>query len=178
MPEPIDTAAALRGLALPEPPHSGWPRLVASIAGERRQRQRRWILPLALAASLMLLMLRPATPPTESAPGGPSLAQAPVQINAGIGLAALQAESARLDAALFGQLDSVDSAGSAALRVQISDRVAWIDALLAGAGSDEARLALWSERVLLLRELHRLQGRDSWLLAAATNESATPMVAL
>jgi hypothetical protein len=177
MPEPIDTAAALRGLALPEPPRSGWPRLAASIARERRQRQRRWVLPLALAASLMLLMLRPATPPPASLPQAP-LAEAAAEVAAGHDLAALQAESARLDAALFGHADSVDSAGGAALRVQIADRVAWIDALLAGAGSDDARLALWSERVLLLRELHRLQGRDSWLLAAAANASATPMVSL
>lgn len=177
MSEPIDTGAALRGLALPAPPHSGWPRLAASIARERRQ-GRRWMLPLALAASLMLLLWRPASPPLGGATGEPSLAPAHEQIDASLGLAALQAESARLDAALFGHADSVDSAGSAALRVQISDRVAWIDALLAAADSDAVRHALWSERVLLLRELHRLQGRDSWLLAAAANESATPMVSL
>jgi hypothetical protein len=174
-PRTIDIREALHGLPPPAPPQSGWPRLAVTLARQRRHRQRRWLLPAALAASLVLLLARPTGEPTLAP--APPLANAPSHAD-DARLAALQAESARLDALLAAAPSSVDAVETAALRMQIADRVAWIDALLASAPEPAARLALWGERVLLLRQLDRLASRESWLLAAATHPSATPMVSL
>lgn len=167
----IDPGLALRALPLPELPASGWPRLQATLQRERRRRQRRWLVGAALAASVMLLVMRPLSLPTgpvEPRPATDATASA---------LAALQAESATLDALLADASDSVFDVDGAARRVLVTDRIAWIDALLAADPDAELGLALWRERVLLLRELALLQQRERWLLAA-TLEPATPMVSL
>lgn len=159
-------SAALRRLPPPPPAASGWPRLQASLRAERRRRQQRrlWLTAAVLAlASLLPLQL------WRSGPASPTL---PAELTASSELAALQAESARLDDWLRQRDSSVQSAGLAALDEQIIERVQWIDSLLAEADtSNAASRALWGERVLLLRQLATLEQPAAWL---AASEPAAP----
>jgi hypothetical protein len=64
------------------------------------------------------------------------------------------------------------------MALQITDRLAWIDATLGQPMGRDAIASLWGERVLLLRELSRLRGRESWQLAQSLDVDATPLLSL
>jgi len=145
--------AALRDLPVPAPPYSAWPRLQQALRRQQRQRQRQRI-GVALAASLALALLvphwRPGTPPARD----PILAQ-------------LIDESAQLERWLAAQdSDAFASVDAAALRVDITDRLQWIDELLEQpVSTGAARQALWQERVWLLRQLTALNAPAASLAA-------------
>lgn len=170
-PEP-DLAEALRRLPMAQPLPGGWARLQHSLRAEAPVRRRAphpawW----ALAASLLLAtalpsLLRPPVAPalTDAAP--PNL---PSVDPGNPRLALLQRESALLDQLVAQQLDaSAQQADWAALSLQVVERVQWIDSVLSQPGhSEAAQFALWSERVLLLRQLANPQPAPGWRSAEA-----------
>jgi hypothetical protein len=95
-------------------------------------------------------------------------------------LALLQRESALLDQLVAQQLDSAaQQADWAALSLQVVERVQWIDSVLGQPGhSETAQLALWSERVLLLRQLANPQQPPGWRSAEAGADHSERSLAL
>ncbi|MCK7592164.1 hypothetical protein [Pseudomarimonas salicorniae] len=169
MPEPTRLLGeALRDLPTPPPPEDGWQRLHAALPEARPHRRHHWLAAAAvlLAAALGSLLL-PAPPPSVVT-GGPPPTEGDTTPAS---LAALRAESARWEGLLAGLATPVDSAASAVVEGAINDRIALIDLLLGDAAADSARHALWSERVLLLRDLYRLRQEPAPRLAGADRHS-------
>lgn len=171
LPDPGPTLAqALAGLPLAAPERSAWPRLAARLT---RRRRRRWMAPLALAASLALIavLLRPLLP----APDGEATAPAA----ADTALAALMAESARLETLLGSQREpAAVPAPLAAMSLDLEERLQAVDALLADPELGERRkLPLWQARVALLHDLAGVQGTGHWLADRGDRFDAALVVA-
>jgi len=83
-------------------------------------------------------------------------------------LAALQAESAQLEALLaIARDDRVASASGAALAVELDRRIGRIDASLSQPGlADVDRAELWQARVSTMRELAGIETTQRWLLSS------------
>ncbi|MDR0183011.1 hypothetical protein [Lysobacter arvi] len=83
-------------------------------------------------------------------------------------VAALQAESAQLEALLaIARDDRVASASGAALAVEFDRRIGRIDASLSQPGLDDVdRAALWQARVSTMRELAGIETTQRWLLSS------------
>jgi hypothetical protein len=152
-----DLASALRGLPELEPRRDGWPDVKAALEGEGRT----WIpravagTLVALAASILLLVVLPREGPGRDAreSRGADLRGSTVITDDEI--AALVRESQRLEdllraASARGQ---VVDAWSASRVADIQDRVAFIDAQLAGGVPAGRRTLLWRTRVGLMSEL-------------------------
>lgn len=161
MPDPTRSfPQALRELPVPSPPEDGWRRLQGATARPAAPPSRRWAAAagMLLALALGWLLIPPQLPPQSAAPSD-ATPPAPT-------LAELRLESARWEL-LLASLDApVDSVASASLRMALVERIALIDVLLGEPASPTAQAALWSERVLLLRELVRLRGAVDSRLAA------------
>lgn len=119
----------------------------------------------------------PTTPPHEAEPrrlvasadGAPARAAGPREAaSAASELPALQAESAQLEALVaLARDDRVASASSAALTVELDERIGRIDASLSQPSLGEAdRTALWQERVATMRELAGIETTRRWLNAS------------
>lgn len=168
-PRPDGLGEALRALPMLDPPPRGWERMRAELRGTSAPRRAPHPLWWALAASFLLAAvlplisttLRDAGPDELSTPNpalvgdptpGPTAAPDPEAQR----LLALQRESALLDLLVTQRLDSgVQRADFAAVSSQVIERVQWIDTVLGDPAttSPAAQYALWSERVLLLRQL-------------------------
>ncbi|MCB1552770.1 MAG: hypothetical protein KDJ14_03090 [Xanthomonadales bacterium] len=151
---------ALRALPQVDPPAGGWARLRADLASERPARRLPHPAWWALAASFLLAAALPhwrgespgTTPGTR---GADTVAQPAVDAEAER-LLALQRESALLDLLVTQRLNSgIQRADFAAVSSQVIERVQWIDTVLSDPAttSPTAQYALWSQRVLLLRQL-------------------------
>jgi len=83
-------------------------------------------------------------------------------------VAALQAESAQLEALLaIARDDRVASASGAALAVELDRRIGRIDASLSQPGlADVDRAELWQARVSTMRELAGIETTQRWLLSS------------
>ena len=83
-------------------------------------------------------------------------------------VAALQAESAQLEALLaIARDDRVASASGAALAVEFDRRIGRIDASLVQPGlADADRAALWQARVSTMRELAGIETTQRWLVSS------------
>lgn len=159
-------AAALRSLPLESPLHSAWPALAARLPVPRRQAPR-WRL--AVAASLLAgLALTLAPDVRVGAPGAEAVATTDRATQAQ--LDALMAESAQLEALVAAASD--DGAGSAtvaALSLALQDELQLVDGQLQADAPPERRLALWQQRVALLREVAGLESSRHYLAAQGHN---------
>lgn len=161
---PRSLGSALRALPVPPVPEQAWQRLAQELPRRGRTPRASWLAAaaLALAAGLGALLLpgrlAPPEPPRAVPQENPWLTE-------------LRVESARWDRLLAQLEPSVDSAASAVGQAAIGDRIAMIDLLLGDARDAPTREALWSERVLLLRQLYLLRSGASAQLAGHTPES-------
>jgi len=191
---------ALRELPLQAPAQSAWPQLAAQLAaqglvrqatGAPRSARRRWLVPVALAAGVLLAaiawpLLRrdaPAPAPTVAAtvaqPGASMDTNAANNANAtnvqgsdaadaATRLASLQDRSQALEHWLretqraAAPLSGQDLAASA----EIEDMIALVDGQL-GAAPRDREVALWRRRVALLEDLTALR-YSSYRLAEKT----------
>jgi hypothetical protein len=142
-------AAQLRALPPRRPSRDRWPAVRATIAAERRLRQRRlaWrIGGLAAAAGLFgIVVLRGL---------GPGAAQA-----YGDEIALAKQESAAIEERL-GEYDvsgGVMSGREAALAADLEDRIAVIDGALAQTAREAELLDLWQRRVDLMEQLFEVR---------------------
>jgi hypothetical protein len=169
---PEDWAQALSALPLESAPGDGWARLAPRLA-PRRSRWRRPAPWLAAAAVLALVALLPWRGPV--APSGEDV-DAAVAIDAAAGdpLADLHAESRELESLLrYARDERVSSATAAILAGELDDRIAGIDAALRQPGlAQDEQLALWRERVEVLRSAVGLEGTRRWFAANGTRYDA------
>ena len=169
---------ALRALPLLSPPRSAWPALQASLDARRPRVPQRWHW-LAAAAALALALALPRF--LSETPVVPTVVPA-ANVTRGdesAELARLMAESAQLEALLaWHRNDAVESAAAASLHAAMQDRIVQVDALLMRADVDpEARLPLWQERVLRLRQLAGLSSTEQMLAANGEADSGLPVMA-
>lgn len=181
---PCEPGEALRALPLLNPPRDVWaelrPRLGAQPATPLRPRTSPW---LAVAATLALALglarwLAPGAPAAPAVPAAMPATDTPSPDSAAE-LARLQGESAQLEAWIdWQQGDAVASGASASLGLAMQGRIAQIDLLLARADlAPEARLPLWQERVLRLRQLAGLDTTRQWLAARGDADTGVPVLA-
>jgi len=173
----IPIGEALRALPQERPAASAWPRLAHELAPRRSRRARLGPLLLAAAALALAALLLPRLP---RAPAPLPAAPEPGLAEAADPLPALVQESATLEALLAASTDQQVGSGTALLlRSRLEQRIQLVDALLAdpetGAG---ARVPLWQERVLLLRELTGLEGGEQVLAASGQGGSSALVVTL
>lgn len=162
---PLDIAEAFARLPLETPERSAWPRLAERLAAADARRPRpRWPFAMAAAAALLVALVLPRLQ-TEDAPGvtGQPVARATDADT----LPALMQESARLEHVIAAvSNDQAGSASAMVLGLQLEDELQRLDATLSQPGlEDEARRALWQQRVGLLRDYASLQGTRQVLAA-------------
>lgn len=159
----IALADALRALPLELTEHSAWPMLAARIEQRRAHARRRMLWPYAAAAAaLLVLALLPrggvvSHDTTTTAPH--SVASASNTTPAAARLNALMSESAQLERLVAAANDDGASSGSTALLgLQMEDSLQHVDASLnSGTLTDKQQLALWQQRVNLLRQIASLE---------------------
>lgn len=172
---------ALQALPLLAPPHDAWPRLRAKLPRTRRRPHAGWF---ALAAALALAMLLPRWLAPTTAPalhdGMPTAhSHGDYADPRDPDLEQLMLESAQLETllALTGSAP-VESAIAASLGDALRTRIGHIDALLARDELDpDARLPLWQERVLRLRELAGIENTQLLLAANGDAGQGVPVLA-
>jgi hypothetical protein len=175
----IEPGAALRALPPLTPPHDAWLRLRARLPERRARMHPGWY---ALAATLLLALLLPAWLAPTSTPAPPQTAAQDPGAAAGganANLQQLMLESAQLEAFVsFSRDEQVESATAASLAVALQSRIEHIDALLARSDlNPSARLPLWQERVLRLRELAGLESTQQLLAANGDADQGVPVLA-
>jgi len=154
---------AFAALPQEDPPRGGWEAVAARLDARRG---RRWRIPAAIAAALLLAAVLPwrLLVPDAVAPASPPPAASAEGHGA---LAPLYAESARLEV-LLGQLrdERVSTGAAAMIGGELEAQLATVDMALARPGLDPDReLALWQRRIDLLRELVDFEGTRLWLAA-------------
>ena len=158
-----ETASMLRELPQLAPEHDQWPAIRDSLEGEERGWLGKAVVgtALALAATLVILVLLPGTvPPGGDGPAGLAGAgrQTPVS---DAEIARLVEESQRLEGLLrrVGTQSRVTDGWSAHTVADLQDRIALVDAQLAADGgvrvTPRMRARLWRVRVDLMNELVR-----------------------
>lgn len=176
----FDPSSALRQLPLLSPPRSAWPAIEMKLGREResvRTRLPRW---LALAAVIAGAALMPVWLQREQAiEAVPVAADATGDTHDAAALAALMHESMQLEALIqWSRPMQVEAAPSATLAAVIQGRISHLDGLLSRAELDPgARLPLWQERVLRLRQLASLHSTDQMLAARGDAGQDIPLQA-
>jgi hypothetical protein len=165
-------AAQLRALPVLSPARDQWPMIRQQVLAGRQRRRNRWLATAGLAAAAAaagLVLMRPAiSTPAATASTSPSVPSATLPAPsaapaAGAALAQAKHRSATLEAELqrWDPNSRVESGRAAALAAQLEDRIAAVDAALAGfegkqnaaqAGNREV-LQLWQNRVDLMQQL-------------------------
>ena len=172
---PHDWAQALSALPLEAGPPDGWMTLARRIA-PRRAPWRRPVSWLAAAAVLGLVALLPWRGPAPVSPDAADATGSSVAMDAaGIdALADLHAESLELESLLrYARDERVSSATAAMLAGELDARIAAIDEGLRQPGlSGEEQLALWRERVEVLRSAAGFEGTRRWLAASGNRYDA------
>jgi hypothetical protein len=185
----IPLGLALAQLPQEAPERSAWPALAARLAerGTTRtavppsgvagtttrtaaRRLPRW--PLALAASVAIGLL--ALPRLLETPTGAPLpavvaasASAPVAGDAQ--LASLMTESSRLERLIAAADDGTSSATAAALSLELEDRLATLDGALQSNPDPSRQLALWQQRVQVLRDVAAVEASRRYLASEGRN---------
>ena len=163
----IPLGLALAQLPLEAPDRDVFALMSAKLRAKRRVP--RW--PMALAASLLLGMLMlPNLPFTPSAPAANSTAAATAAAEAqDAQVAALMSESERLERLVYAADEGASSASAAALAAAYEDELHSLDTELA-ANRDPARnLALWQQRVELLRGVAAVETSRQYLASQGRN---------
>jgi hypothetical protein len=164
------------GLPLLSPPRSVWPQLQDSLASRARRRRWPW---LALAAGIVVALFLPQVSRPPSQPTATAVV-APVEApDDSARLHALMTESAQLEALIaWSREEHVEVMSTASLGAALEERIERVDLLLARPDADPgARLPLWQERVLRLRQLAGLQSAEHLLAANGDTEPGTPVLA-
>ncbi|MFZ5655731.1 MAG: hypothetical protein ACOY37_01490 [Pseudomonadota bacterium] len=134
-------------------------------------------MPAVAAADVPTL---PASPHTSMPTPAARLTAEPgaSQAEPATDLAALHRESARLEALVaYARDERMASAPAAVVSATLDERIGLIDTALMQPGLDEpTRAALWTERVLALRELASLEGTQRWMAAQGVSMDAVARV--
>ena len=156
----LSLSEALARLPLEAPERSAWPDLSARLRANRRRP--RWPFAIAAAAALLFVAYAP-----RHAEVAPISATATTDTR----LAALMDESARLERLLgAARDDGASSATAAAMSLTLEDRLSALDAQLQSPAIDPNRqLALWQQRIVLLREAASLETSRHYLAASGQN---------
>lgn len=178
----FDPGDALRDLPLLSPPRSAWPAIKEELDREVSGTRSRWPRWLALAAVVAGAALMPVWLQREATPDAVPVARdATPELRAEYGedaaLTQLMHESERLEALIaWSRPAAVESAPSATLAAVIKGRIGHLDGLLSRAELDpDARLPLWQERVLRLRQLANLHGTEQMLAASGDSGLDVPL---
>ena len=146
---PVAIADALRALPLEAPGHSAWPRLAQKLALKREPPPRPvWPLGLLAAAALAAVAVLPhwvgSAQPEAATPAQVAAAQ----------IGALRQESARLEAllAMTAQNEQFTSGPATLVSLQFEEQLQDLDAELASTAEPVRALALWQDRVAVLRD--------------------------
>ena len=161
---------ALRALPLAAPAHDLWPALERRLAAPRR---RRWLVPGALAASLLfgLVWTRTLLHDTE-APALPAtvVATTPAAADA---LEQLRTHSRELERWLARRPTQTALAASTLMAAaEVEDLVGFVDVQLSAARNDAEALPLWRQRVALLEDLALIRSSDQFETAALAGDPA------
>ncbi|KFN43527.1 hypothetical protein [Arenimonas oryziterrae] len=157
---PLPIAEAFARLPLESPDASAWPLLSARLA--KQQRKPRWQVAAAAAVLIGLgWMLFPrGEAPTQIAGTDTSASGTSSTPD----LAGLMAESARLERLVAAASDDgASSANTAALGLALEDSLRSLDSELAVASDPAAQLALWQQRVEVLRDVASLETSRHYL---------------
>lgn len=160
----IPLGAALRAMPLESPPGDVWTVLAARLP--RKHARPRW--PLALAAVLLGLMLLPwGLPDRQSAvPSGAVATRA----GDSVALAEVMAESARLERLVAALSEAgASSATAATLSLELDDRLRALDETLQASRDPSKQLALWRQRVQLLRNVAAVETSRHYLASEGRN---------
>jgi hypothetical protein len=154
--KPLDPLAeALRGLPMAEPPQDLFAQVSQSL--RTRRSRRRWFMPMALAASMLLglLLMLPNATVTPSAIVQSELPAKPVDtVATGSEIDRLRADSRILEAWLGGLPGEAPRDGRSLMAsAEIEDLVGLIDVQLSATRNDTESLPLWRQRVALLEDL-------------------------
>ena len=160
---------ALRALPMAEPPQD----LFAQISRNPKMRSRRprWIIPTALAASVLLGLLLvlpnpPVTPPAIVQSGLPT--QPADSVAPASEIDRLRADSRILEAWLGGlSAEGQRDGRSLMASAEIEDLVGLIDVQLSATRNDAESLPLWRQRVALLNDLASIRSKPLASMAYA-----------
>ncbi|MEZ5461322.1 hypothetical protein [Dokdonella sp.] len=174
--KPLDPLAeALRGLPTAEPP----PDLFAQVSDSlrRRRSRRRWMVPAALAASVLLgvLLIWPDTahtPPAVVPSASPAVSSPASPISE---IERLRADSKILEAWLGGLPGEAPRDGRSLMAsAEIEDLVGLIDVQLSATRNEAESLPLWRQRVALLEELASIRSEPLTSVAFAGLPESSP----
>jgi hypothetical protein len=167
--KPLDPLAeALRGLPMAEPPRDLFAQVSRSL--HRRRSRRRWMVPAALAASMLLGMLL-IWPNTTDTP--PAIVQAASTPESSPNTPASEIERLRADSRILetwlGGLpgEAPRDGRSLMASAEIEDLVGLIDVQLSAARNEDESLPLWRQRVALLEDLARIRSEPLASMAYA-----------
>lgn len=163
----IPLGQALAAMPLESPARSAWPLLAARI--RPRRRAPRW--PIAIAAGLLALALLPRGGLVDPADAPTVATGAPTSASAQrLQLAALMSESARLERLVATAGDDGASSGTAAaLSLALEDELRALDVELEANRDPARQLALWQQRVQLMRNVAAVEGSRHYLAAQGGN---------
>jgi len=158
--KPLDPLAeALRALPMAKPPEDLFAQI--SLRLQQRRSRRRWALPMALAASVLLGLLlvwpnAPLAPPAIVESGVPSQTGG-IAGQAGE-IRRLQADSRDLEAWLAGLSAAAPRDGRSLMAsAEIEDLVGLVDVQLSATRNEAESLPLWRQRVALLEDLANIR---------------------
>lgn len=166
---------ALRALPLQAPPRSAWPSIAANLPSPRRRMRQRW-LALAATVAAVAALATWQLPPAAEGTAVLATADVPAAVQ-DADLDAVLRESAQLEAwiAWHGTRTS-ESGATASLELDLRDRIAAIDAVLARPTLDPAaQWPLLQERLVRLRELAGVQNTQQLLAASGSDARAVPV---
>lgn len=165
-PSGLSLGAALASMPLEVPDTSAWPALARRITPEKHRP--RW--PLALAASLLALLLLPRDWPTPANEPTATATATGAAADQRVELAGLMSESSRLERliAIAGD-DGASSATAAAFSLELGDRLHALDSELEANRDPDRQLELWRQRLQLLRSVAALETTRHYLAAEGRN---------
>jgi hypothetical protein len=164
-------ASALRALPPATPPPDLFLQIARTIRHRRSPRQR-WMLPAALAAGVVLglILIRPASPPSDATVRDPRIisSSAPIETADPMELERLRMRSQNLELWLAALSDDAPRDGRSLMAAaELEDMVGLLDIQLSVASSPSESLPLWRQRVGLLEDLATIRSEPLPLIADA-----------
>ncbi len=175
---PSDTALAAALRALPEsaPVPDLWPDLAKTLAERKRPHWRRWAIPLAAAAALVIALLVPKLATREPVQTPIASTAASVTANTGADeLVALHERSRTLERWIAAVSARAPQDGRDLMAaVEVEDLIGLVDVQLGGANDDADALPLWRQRVALLEDLAAIRGNAAAFAVTGTRDETVP----